>query len=105
MMRRAITVPIVHEFTDAYGEFISANGITDLQDLSCNRFSFGNQQHQWRGAGLAEFGFDIPAGNHWGVRVQGRSLFYRAPNFNISAAESRSWVATVEPAVSLYARW
>lgn len=61
--------------------------------------------NQWRGTGLAEFGFDLPAGRHFGVRVQGRGLFYRAPNFNNSALQSRTWVATVEPAASLYARW
>jgi hypothetical protein len=65
----------------------------------------GGAHNQWRGAGLAELGFDLPASRHFGVRLQGRSLFYRAPNFNNAALQSRTWVATVNPSASVYARW
>jgi hypothetical protein len=61
--------------------------------------------NQWRGAGLAEFGFDLPASRYFGIRLQGRSLFYRAPNFNSNALQSRTWVATVNPSASFYVRW
>jgi hypothetical protein len=61
--------------------------------------------NQWRGAGLAELGFDLPVTKFCGVRLQGRSLFYRAPNFNNSALQSRTWVATVDPSASFYVRW
>lgn len=61
--------------------------------------------HQWRGAGLVEAGLDIPASPHFGFRVQGRSLIYRAPNFNNAAISSRSWVATAEPSGGIYIRF
>jgi hypothetical protein len=61
--------------------------------------------NQWRGAGLAELGFDLPITRFCGFRMEGRSLFYRAPNFNNSALQSRTWVATVNPAGSFYVRW
>ncbi len=65
----------------------------------------GGYHNQWRGAGLAEFGFDVPFSRYVGVRLQGRRLFYRAPNFNNGAVESHSWVATVDPSASVYLRW
>ncbi len=62
--------------------------------------------NQWRGAGLLEAGFDIPTHNpHFGFRIEGRSLYYRAPNFNNRAISTRTWRATVEPAVSTYYRF
>jgi hypothetical protein len=62
--------------------------------------------NQWRGAGLAELSFDLPV--HWthiGFRVEGRSLFYRSPNFYNSAISNRSWRATSEPVLSAYYRF
>lgn len=62
--------------------------------------------NQWRGAYLAELGFDLPV--HWthvGFRVEGRSLFYRSPNFNQPAISTRSWRATSEPVLSAYYRF
>lgn len=54
--------------------------------------------YQTRGVGLLEAGFDIPTHNpHLAFRVQGRGLFYRAPNFYNSAISTRSWRATSEP--------
>lgn len=55
--------------------------------------------NQWRAAGLVETGFDIPLmkSNHLAMRVQGRALIYRAPNFNNSAISTRGWVVTEEP--------
>ena len=62
--------------------------------------------NQWRGAGLLEAGFDLPTHNpHFGFRVEGRSLYYRAPNFNNPALSSRAWRATVEPAISTFYRF
>ncbi len=60
---------------------------------------------QWRGAGLLEAGFDIPVNPHFGFRVQGRSLYYRAPNFNTPLISTRSWVVTEEPSLSAYMRF
>lgn len=65
-----------------------------------------NGNYQWRGAGLMEAGFDLPTHNrHIGFRIEGRGLFYRAPNFGDPAISTRSWVATVEPSISTYYRF
>jgi hypothetical protein len=62
--------------------------------------------NQWRGAGLLEAGFDLPVkGTHFGFRVSGRSLYYRAPNYNTAQISTRSWRVTSEPAVSTYYRF
>ena len=62
---------------------------------------------QWRGAGLIEAGVDLPVPRepHLAVRVQGRALFYRAPNFNNAALSSRQWRATEEPTVGVVYRF
>ncbi|WP_263383674.1 hypothetical protein [Granulicella arctica] len=63
-------------------------------------------QNQWRGAGLLEAGLDIPTRNpHFGFRVQGRSLYYRAPNFDIKGGSSQSWVVTTQPSGGAYIRF
>ncbi len=62
--------------------------------------------NQWRGAGLVEVGFDIPTSNpHFGFRIQGRSLIYRAPNFTNPLLASKTWVSTEEPSVGAYFRF
>ena len=62
--------------------------------------------NQWRAAGLVETGFDIPTKSpHLAIRVQGRALIYRAPNFNNSALSTKSWVVTEEPAVGFAYRF
>ena len=60
----------------------------------------------WRATGLLEAGLDIPTHNpHLGFRVQGRALFYRAPNFFNSIISSEDWVATAEPSGGVYFRF
>lgn len=62
--------------------------------------------NQWRSAGLLEMGFDMPV--HWthvGFRVEGRSLYYRSPNFYQSAISTRSWRVTTEPVLSAFYRF
>ena len=62
--------------------------------------------NQWRGAGLLEMGFDIPThSKHIGFRVEGRSLFYRAPNYYTPQISTRSWRVTEEPEVSAFYRF
>ena len=62
--------------------------------------------HQWRGAGLLETGFDIPMpGKRLALRVMGRGLFYRAPNFNDAAISTRSWRVSAEPSASFVYRF
>ena len=66
----------------------------------------GSVSNQWRGAGLLEAGLDLPTRNpHLGFKVQGRGLFYRAPNFYNATLSSRAWVATVEPSAGVYWRF
>lgn len=61
---------------------------------------------QWRGTGLVETGFDIPTRTpHLAVRVQGRALIYRAPNFYNSSLSTRSWRVTEEPTLGLVYRF
>ncbi len=62
--------------------------------------------NQWRAAGLVETGFDIPTRSpHLAIRIQGRALIYRAPNFNNSALSTRSWVVTEEPTAGFVYRF
>ena len=63
-------------------------------------------QNQWRGTGLVEAGFDIPTSNpHFGFRVQGRDLIYRAPNFQQATLGSKTWVNTEEPTFGVWLRY
>ena len=57
--------------------------------------------NQWRGTGLLEAGLDIPLKNrHLALRVEGRALVYRAPNFSNPLLSTRTWRSTEEPSVS-----
>jgi hypothetical protein len=62
--------------------------------------------NQWRATGLVEVGLDIPMHvQHLALRVEGRSLIYRAPNFNQPVLSTRSWRITDEPVASLVYRF
>jgi hypothetical protein len=66
-------------------------------------FTPRNASNQWRGAGLLETGFDLPVKfSHVGFRVEGRSLFYRSPNFYSTTLSTRAWRASVEPSASVF---
>ncbi len=101
----------VHEGTAAYmfhphffhiQPFVNVGGGA----LYFNGSTLGTQESQWRGAGLVETGFDLPTHNrHFGFRVQGRTLIYRAPDYGTIKLSSRSWVATTQPSVSAYIRF
>ena len=61
---------------------------------------------QLRGTGLVDVGADMLTSNpHFGFRIQGRSLYYRAPNFNNASIATSRWVATVEPSASVFMRF
>ena len=99
-----------HEATAAYifhPHFRSLQPFVAVGGGAIDFLPAGNAaSNQWRGAGLLEAGLDLPTHNpHLGFRVQGRSLFYRAPNFYNPAVSSRSWVATVEPSAGVYWRF
>jgi hypothetical protein len=62
--------------------------------------------NQWRGTGLVEAGLDLPLHvRHLALRIEGRSLIYRAPNFNRPIISTRSWRVTNEPVASLVYRF
>jgi hypothetical protein len=98
----------VHEATAAYLFHPHFRHLQPFIGIGGGAMDFMPTQgpNQWRGAGLLEAGLDIPTRNpHFGFRAQGRSLFYRAPNFNIVGASSKSWVATTEPSGGVYFRF
>ncbi len=64
--------------------------------------------NQWRGAGLLETGFDIAmpyTQRKLALRLEGRGLFYRAPNFYNSAISTGSWRVSAEPSASFVYRF
>ena len=62
--------------------------------------------NQWRGAGLLEAGFDLPTSNpHFGFRIQGRSLYYREPNYGQPNLGSKTWAVTSEPSFGTWYRF
>ena len=98
----------VHEATAAYLFHPHFRHLQPFIGIGGGALDFVPTQgsNQWRGAGLLEAGLDIPTRNpHFGFRVQGRSLVYRAPNFNIVGASSKSWVVTPEPSGGVYIRF
>lgn len=98
----------VHEATAAYmfhPHFMHLQPFVNIGGGALNFISVQANPSQWRGAGLVETGFDIPAGKHGGFRVQGRALVYRAPNFQNASLQSRSWVVTEEPSLGAYLRF
>jgi hypothetical protein len=104
-----VTIPNdVHEATAAYMFHPHFFHLQPFVNIGGGALDFvgDGASNQWRGAGLLETGFDIPTSNkHFGFRVQGRSLYYRAPNFYTSQISTKSWVVTEEPSVSAYIRF
>lgn len=85
---------------------IGGGAIDFTPSKGTTQFNGPQGTNQWRGAGLLEAGFDLPVrGTHFGFRISGRSLYYRAPNYNVSQISTRSWRVTTEPAVSTYYRF
>jgi hypothetical protein len=98
----------VHEATAAYLFHPHFRHLQPFVGIGGGALDFMPTQgpNQWRGAGLLEAGLDIPTRNpHFGFRVQGRSLYYRAPNFNIAGGSSQSWVVTTQPSGGVYIRF
>ena len=94
-----------HEFTAAYmvhPKFIPFQPFFGIGGGAID-FAPSNASNQWRGAGLLETGFDIKTHNpHIGFRVEGRSLYYRSPNFYQPAISTRSWRVTEQPTISAH---
>jgi hypothetical protein len=104
-----ISVPTsAHEATGAYAfhpkhlpyqPFVNVGGGAIYFNASPNAA-------QWRGAGLLEAGFDLKTGSpHIAFRVEGRSLYYRAPTFNSTTLGTHSWRVTSEPVLSAVYRF
>ncbi len=95
----------VHEATAAYQFHPKHIPFQPFVNIGGGALDFtpSNESNQWRGAGLLEIGSDIPTRvKHVGFRIEGRSLYYRAPNFYQPAFSTRGWRATVEPSASVY---
>ena len=106
---QTVSVPTVaHEATAAYEFHPRHIPFQPFVNVGGGSIDFvpSSGLNQWRGAGLLEAGFDLPTHNpHFGFRIEGRSLYYRAPNFNTPAISTRSWRVDVEPAISTYYRF
>jgi hypothetical protein len=93
------------EFTAAYSFHPKHIPLQPFLNLGGGAIDFAptNLPNQWRGAGLAELGFDLPTHmSHLGFRVEGRALFYRAPNFDTPEYSTRGWSVTEEPSASVF---
>jgi hypothetical protein len=97
-----------HEATAAYQfhpKFIPFQPFLNIGGGAID-FAPSNASNQWRGAGLLEAGFDLPVHySHIGFRVEGRSLYYRSPNFYQPVISTRSWRVTTEPSISAFYRF
>lgn len=106
---QAVHLPTdMHEFTGAYQFHVRKAPWQPFINVGGGAIDFAPSRgsNQWRGAGLLEVGWDMPVRKtHFGFRVAGRSLYYRAPNFYTPAISTRAWRVTVEPAVSTYYRF
>lgn len=103
-----VNVPVdTHEATAAYQfhpRFIPFQSFVNIGGGAID-FAPGIASNQWRGAGLLETGFDIPASKRIGFRIEGRALVYRSPNFYTPALSTRSWRVSEQPSVSAYYRF
>ena len=92
-----------HEATAAYSFHPRHIPLQPFLNIGGGAIDFAprNASNQWRGAGLAELGIDLPTpSKHLAFRIEGRALVYRAPNFYYSAISTRSWRVTEEPSIS-----
>jgi hypothetical protein len=106
---QTLSVPVdVHEATGAYQFHPRYIPFQPFVNIGGGAIDFApiHTSNQWRGAGLLEVGFDVPThSKHIGFRIEGRSLFYRAPNFDTPAISTRTWRAIEEPTASTYYRF
>ena len=98
----------IHEATGAYQFHPKHIPFQPFVNVGGGALDFAprNASSQIRGAGLLEAGFDLPThSSHIGFRIEGRSLYYRAPNFYTPAISTGSWRVTTQPSVSTYYRF
>ena len=100
----------MHEFTGAYQFHPKHIPFQPFVNVGGGALDFNPRgqgvSSQIRGAGLLEAGFDLPTyKGHIGFRLEGRSLYYRAPNFYDAAVSTHSWRVSIEPSISTYYRF
>lgn len=97
-----------HEATSAYQFHPKHIPFQPFVNIGGGAIDFAprNASNQWRGAGLLEAGFDLPVHySHIGFRIEGRSLYYRSPNFYQPIISTRSWRVTTQPSISAFYRF
>jgi hypothetical protein len=106
---QTVSVPTdAHEATAAYVFHPKHIKFQPFMNIGGGAIDFtpASAANQWRAAGLVEVGFDIPTSDkHLAFRVEGRTLLYRAPNFNTPSISTRSWRSTEEPSFSAVYRF
>ena len=104
-----VSVPAsTHEATGAYTFHPKHIPLQPFVNIGGGGLYFTNNTggNEWRGTGLVETGLDLPTKNrHLAFRIEGRALFYRAPNFNTPALSTRSWRVAQEPGFSAVYRF
>ena len=67
----------------------------------------GQYGDQWRGAYMANVGFDLTSkrAKNFGVRIQEHSLFYKAPDFYQASFRSNAWVHQALPSIGFFYRF
>lgn len=105
-----VSVPTdAHEATAAYvfhPKHIKYQPFVNIGGGAIDFSPRGPVQNQWRAAGLLEAGFDIPTMSpNLAFRVEGRSLYYRAPNFFTPAVSTDTWRVTIEPTLAAVYRF
>ena len=98
-----------HEGTGAYLVHSRSRGLQPFVGIGGGVLYFegkGLTGGQLTKAGLLEAGLDFPSINpHFGLRVLGRSLYYRDPDLAGSGTTGKQWQAEVEPGATLYYRF
>jgi len=101
-----------HEFTAAYQFHARRIPLQPFLNVGGGAIDFvptsGGGAIQWRGAGLAETGFEVAmpyTSRKLALRIQGRALFYRAPNFENALLSTRSWRVSSQPSASFVYRF
>ena len=110
--RQGSRVPVTtHEATGAYQFHPKHIPFQPFVNIGGGAIDFVPTQggpNQWRGAGLLETGFDIAmpyTQRKLALRLQGRGLFYRAPNFYNSAISTGAWRVSAQPSASFVYRF
>ena len=110
--RQTANVPVTtHEATGAYQfhpKHIPFQPFVNVGGGAIDFVPTNGGPNQWRGAGLLETGFDIAmpyTQRKLALRIQGRGLFYRAPNFYNAAISTGSWRVSAEPSASFVYRF